>query len=248
MGRDKHEPKDSKQKFQISDDAEKTLIGLMLVIISLIGLLNRGFVGEFLTYIFVYVFGAFYFIFFFFLIFFGIYLVIKKKGLSLKVNLNFLGVTLLFVSALITACIQEDSLTIRNTFSIYQSRIGSISSGIFSIESLSNVGVTGGGFVGFFLTGLLNSAVTSLGTKIIVACFIVAGAFILLKKPLTFVFKGIKKSVTARKEKKKQQKELQQLAAQTSEESASDRTITIPNVQKEEIDVPQSEPRKPAPT
>ena len=32
MGRDKHEPKDSKQKFQISDDAEKTLIGLMLVI------------------------------------------------------------------------------------------------------------------------------------------------------------------------------------------------------------------------
>ena len=53
MGRDKHEPKDSKQKFQISDDAEKTLIGLMLVIISLIGLLNRGFVGEFLTYIFV---------------------------------------------------------------------------------------------------------------------------------------------------------------------------------------------------
>ena len=248
MGRDKHEPKDSKQKFQISDDAEKTLIGLMLVIISLIGLLNRGFVGEFLTYIFVYVFGAFYFIFFFFLIFFGIYLVIKKKGLSLKVNLNFLGVTLLFVSALITACIQEDSLTIRNTFSIYQSRIGSISSGIFSIESLSNVGVTGGGFVGYFLTGLLNSAVTSLGTKIIVACFIVAGAFILLKKPLTFVFKGIKKSVTARKEKKKQQKELQQLAAQTSEESASDRTITIPNVQKEEIDVPQSEPRKPAPT
>lgn len=248
MGRDKHEPKDSKQKFQISDDAEKTLIGLMLVIISLIGLFNRGFVGKFLTYIFVYVFGAFYFIFFFFLIFFGIYLVIKKKGLSLKVNLNFLGVTLLFVSALITACIQEDSLTIRNTFSIYQSRIGSISSGIFSIESLSNVGVTGGGFVGYFLTGLLNSAVTSLGTKIIVACFIVAGAFILLKKPLTFVIKGIKKSVTARKEKKKQQKELQQLAAQTSEESASDRTITIPNVQKEEIDVPQSEPRKPAPT
>ena len=55
---------------------------------------------------------------------------------------------------------------------------------------------------------------------------IVAGAFILLKKPLTFVLKGIKKSVTARKEKKKQQKELQQLAAQTSEESASDRTIT----------------------
>ena len=52
MGRDKHEPKDSKQKFQISDDAEKTLIGLMLVIISLIGLFNRGFVGEFLTYIF----------------------------------------------------------------------------------------------------------------------------------------------------------------------------------------------------
>ena len=30
MGRDKHEPKDSKQKFQISDDAENTLIGLFV--------------------------------------------------------------------------------------------------------------------------------------------------------------------------------------------------------------------------
>ena len=51
MGQDKHQPKDNKKKFTFSNDAEKTLIGIMIFLISIIGLLNRGYVGEFLTYI-----------------------------------------------------------------------------------------------------------------------------------------------------------------------------------------------------
>ena len=49
MGQDKHQPKDNKKKFTFSNDAEKTLIGIMIFLISIIGLLNRGYVGEFLT-------------------------------------------------------------------------------------------------------------------------------------------------------------------------------------------------------
>ena len=60
MGQNKHQPKESKKRFSISMDAEKTLIGIAITLLSVIGLLNRGFLGEFLTYIAAYVFGVFY--------------------------------------------------------------------------------------------------------------------------------------------------------------------------------------------
>ena len=91
MGQDKHQPKDNKKKFTFSNDAEKTLIGIMIFLISIIGLLNRGYVGEFLTYIMVYIFGVFYFIFFIGLAAFGLTYAIKRKGFSIKVNLYLLG-------------------------------------------------------------------------------------------------------------------------------------------------------------
>ena len=35
MGQDKHQPKDNKKKFTFSNDAEKTLIGIMIFLISI---------------------------------------------------------------------------------------------------------------------------------------------------------------------------------------------------------------------
>ena len=48
------------QEYILSTDAEAILYGLILVLISLIGLLNYGVVGEALTYIFSYLFGIFF--------------------------------------------------------------------------------------------------------------------------------------------------------------------------------------------
>lgn len=258
MAKDKHEPKDAKSKFQISDDAEKTLIGLMLIVIALIGLLNRGIVGEFLTYVFVYAFGAFYFLFFFFLMFFGIYLIVKKKGLSLKINLNFLGTFLLFISALIAASMQGDSLSVRSVFSVYHSQIGSISAGVFHIESLANVGLTGGGFIGFFLTALLNTAVSTIGTKIIVVLFILSGLFLLLRKPVGVLNVKLKALLTARKTRRAEARKAVSVVADPDSTAAIKaapavavpESPTVPEAKAEPYGSPFSIKRavKPAPT
>ena len=82
--KDKKTPKLNANDYILSSDAEAILYGLILVLISLIGFLNYGVVGEALTYIFSYLFGVFYIFTYLLLIFFGLYLMItlahrKKK-------------------------------------------------------------------------------------------------------------------------------------------------------------------------
>ena len=79
MAKEKHLPKKSIEAKLISQDAENTLYGLMLFLVSLIGLLNNGFVGNFLTYISAYAFGVFYFVPFLISAAAGLYLILMKK-------------------------------------------------------------------------------------------------------------------------------------------------------------------------
>ena len=51
MAKEKHLPKSISEAKLLSRDAENTLYGLMLFLISVIGILNNGFVRNFLTYI-----------------------------------------------------------------------------------------------------------------------------------------------------------------------------------------------------
>ena len=61
MSKDKKRDEVKKEK-KISVEAEVALLGLLLSIVSLIGLLNQGWLGGFLTYCLVYLFGSMYFI------------------------------------------------------------------------------------------------------------------------------------------------------------------------------------------
>ena len=58
--KEKKTPKLNANEYILSSDAEAILYGLILVLISLIGFLNYGIIGEALTYIFAYLFGIFY--------------------------------------------------------------------------------------------------------------------------------------------------------------------------------------------
>lgn len=202
MGQDKHQPKNKKDKFSISDDAEKTLLGIMITLIGMIGLLNRGVVGEFLTYLATYIFGAFYFFFFFFLIAFGLFLAIKKKALTFKVNLYFLGAFLLIAAMMMAASLGIDKLSIKSLFSVYNNQMSLVSSSLFKVDNFKNLGSTGGGFIGCMLVALLNSAITVTGTRIVTIFLLVAGAALLLKVPLARFFRYIKKISGEAKAKK----------------------------------------------
>ena len=95
MAKEKHLPKSISESKLLSRDAENTLYGLMLFLISVIGILNNGFVGNFLTYISAYAFGVFYFVPFLLGIAMGFYLILMKKSYMVKINLILLGIILL---------------------------------------------------------------------------------------------------------------------------------------------------------
>ena len=60
--KDKYKSPKTKDNKVLSDEVEYVLIGLMLILLSIIGLLNKGPVGNFLTYVSIYLFGAYYFV------------------------------------------------------------------------------------------------------------------------------------------------------------------------------------------
>ena len=70
-------PKNGNSKI-LSNDVEATLIGVMLLLVSLIGLLGKGPVGQFLQYCIVFIFGNFYFLVYAYLIFISLYFIIAK--------------------------------------------------------------------------------------------------------------------------------------------------------------------------
>ena len=97
MAKEKKEELNEKQK-KISYEVEFSLVGLMLAMISLIGLLNQGYIGSFITYILVYLFGSWYQIPLFTGIFFGFYFFVKRKKMKMVTNLNFICFMLLIVA------------------------------------------------------------------------------------------------------------------------------------------------------
>lgn len=179
--KEKKTPKTNTNDYILSSDAESILYGLILVLISLIGLLNNGVVGEALTYIFSYLFGVFYVLVYLLFIFFGLYLMIKKTMFRLKIDLKILGALLLIVGFCIAASMGHN-LTIDTFFSAYQNQVSNTQRYVFSMLSADAIYANlGGGIVGYFLTGALNSAVSETGTAVIVFIFIFVGMILLFQ-------------------------------------------------------------------
>ena len=70
----------AEKKNKISYETETALFGLMLAIVSLIGLLNQGYFGSIITYAVVFIFGSWYYAVLIACIYFGVYLFVKKKN------------------------------------------------------------------------------------------------------------------------------------------------------------------------
>lgn len=208
--KDKKTPKTNSNEYILSSDAEAILYGLILVLLSLIGLLSNGVVGEALTFIFAYIFGIFYVFVYLFLIFLGLYLIIKKTMFRLKIDLKILGFILLLISFCIAASM-ESNLTITNFFSIYQGQMDNVSASIFTIDKTMEIfNNLGGGLLGYFLCGALNSTISNSGTAIVVFVFLVLGLILLFKNLFVRIVKAIinyhrnRKKIREEEERKKE--------------------------------------------
>lgn len=208
--KDKKTPKTNSNEYILSSDAESILYGLILVLLSLIGLLSNGIVGEALTFIFAYIFGIFYVFVYLFLIFLGLYLIIKKTMFKLKIDLKILGFMLLLISFCIAASM-ESNLTITNFFNIYQGQMDNVSSSIFTIDKTMEIfNNLGGGLLGYFLCGALNSTISNSGTAIVVFVFLILGLILLFKNLFIRIVKAIvnyhrnRKKIREEEERKKE--------------------------------------------
>ena len=207
--KEKYKSPKTKDNKVLSDEVEYVLIGLMLILLSIIGLLNKGPVGNFLTYITIYLFGAYYFILYALIFAYSIYLMIKKKVYKIHINMNLLGAILVFISLLIASSNTNTELRFNNLTALYNEHMASVSSSIFVIDNLSNLATTGGGFVGFTLKALLNTCVTSVGTTIIYIVCMSVGLILLFKDILVYLVRFFANFTNKLKEKKSAKKEEQ---------------------------------------
>lgn len=182
--------KSTKRKVNIS-------FGFLLCLFSLFASLNYGFVSTGLTYVSALVFGNLYFVPFLFLFIFGILLILNKtKFLKIGI-LNYLGIffTILVICVFL-------SLYSNNEISGFELRNNNFSAVFLSslkYESIEPINVftlnIGGGYIGFSLVGVLNSATNgpvlsfSIGSLLIVLM-----VFCFSFKPIYSMLKNKKKS------------------------------------------------------
>lgn len=198
--KEKKTPKQNPNDYILSSDAEAVLYGLILVLLSFIGFLNYGVVGEALTYIFSYIFGIFYIFVYLLLIFFGIYLMIKKEMFRVHIDLKILGAILLILGFCIAASMGHN-IYIDTFFTTYQNQVNETQKYIFSMISTNKIFANlGGGFIGYFLVGAFNSALSETGTSIVVFVFIIVGLILLFKDLVIRLIKSIVKFHKKRKE------------------------------------------------
>ncbi len=198
-------PKNGNNKI-LSNDVEATLIGVMLLLVSLIGLLGKGPVGQFLQYCIVFIFGNFYFLVYAYLIFISLYFIIAKKMYTVKINMYLFASVLILFSLLIGASSSNIDLTISNFSNTYINVLNATPGiSLFSITSFEAISYTGGGYLGFLLRGFLNTCFTSVGTTIVVAVFAFVGISVFLKDFVVYFIRFFK-TVKSKNEEKKSKK------------------------------------------
>lgn len=232
MAKEKHLPKSISEAKLLSRDAENTLYGLMLFLISVIGILNNGFVGNFLTYISAYAFGVFYFVPFLLGIAMGFYLILMKKSYMVKINLVLLGIILIALSCLIGSSLSSTQDGFNTVFTNFHTKISNavVNDTIFKLR-LSDIGGLGGGIVGAFLATLLCSTITSIGAYIVVIVLMLVGLYLTFAK---LVLKIIAKSKEAKKKHK--EKVLERLKQEEQEKEERELKLKIEKEENAKLD------------
>ncbi len=200
MSKDKKRDESKKPK-KISVEAEVALLGLLLSITSLIGLLNQGWLGGFLTYCLVYLFGSMYFVVLLFCIYLGLYLFFKKKKPTIILGLNGVAVIFLILFLLIGAS-KFDGASLNNWFDHFQNNFDEVTVRAFKVD-VRRIDVVGGGLVGYGGYILLVSLLGNFVAGLVIVLFILGCLYILFKKPISFVYKKVVSFIKKRKEKKK---------------------------------------------
>jgi len=195
-------PKKSTKKKQKSKNVEIMLYVYVIIIvtISLIGILESGFLGYLLANVSEFLFGTYYIVFFVLCLIYAVVVAIKREWVTLA-SRRALGIVIVLMSLLIVLSIPSDKLVGKESFDGFTKLVPNIFDGL-------EVPIHGGlfGAIMYFLT---SSAADITGTWVVVIALMVLGGLLIfdrkhfnklfatiktiLLKPITW-FKGRKKT------------------------------------------------------
>lgn len=206
----------------LNNDLEYVLCGIIVILISIIGLLNNGPVGNFLTYIFVFLFGAFYFIFFAISILFGLYLIIKRKIYKVHFSLKVFGILFIFFSLIISCSLTSTTLYFNNLNSQYNLHLSLISTSFPVINNFNDLNQVGGGFIGYLLKALFNTILSPVGCYILTGLLFVVGLFLAFKEIVVYIYKFIKEKIEDVKKKRELKSEQRKIIDEEKQENSQE--------------------------
>ena len=187
-------------KAKLNYEVEIALFGLMIVIISLIGLVNQGFIGSLITYSLVYLFGCWYQLPLFLGLFFGGYFFIRRKKPKMVSNFNVICFAFLLVFLAIASS-KYDGATLDNCFTFYKAAFSKCHEGLH--VNVLQVNQVGGGLIGYIMYALLVSILGEFMTSVVIVILVLSFGFFAFKTPFKYLYEKLMLKLESVKEKKK---------------------------------------------
>ena len=179
----KEELKEVKKKLDY--ETELALVGLLLAIVSLIGLLNQGYIGRIITFGLVFVFGSWYYAVLLAGVALGGYLFLKRKKPKFVSTLTTVSF-LLLIGFLAIASSKYEGASLSNWYTYYNAAFQRCSEGVYI--NLANLNQVGGGIIGYSMYALLVSTLGEFVSNVTIVVLVMALAYLTFKKPIFIIY------------------------------------------------------------
>lgn len=191
--------KNTKEK--ISPSHKYEIIGLILVLLSILGIGKYGMVGKLMSSFSVFLVGVGYSILLVFTLILGGYMIIKQDKPNF-LNSKLIGIYILSLGILVL-CHMEYIINYKEPAVIFSETIDDLMMYFQNILSSTNIGITGGGIIGGGFACLFSLLFASDGSRIVSIVLIVFGILLFTGISIFDVINNLKDKVQEAKEKKK---------------------------------------------
>ena len=216
----KKKQKKEKEKFEYSNE----IIGVLLILLSIIGMLGYGRAGNFIRSFAVFLVGVAYYPLLIVFLALGIYLIVKRKTPKM-ISRTAIGIYLIIMAVLPLAHMKyvreiEASKIISETFN-------NVMLAFKSPEVIKN---SGGGMLGALIAYAFNWAFSADGIIIVVITLIIVGLILIFNTSLLSLFTKIKIPKHEKKEEDDEEEEVEVVSPK--DEEVEDKRIVISSIEE----------------
>ena len=233
----KKEKKDSKKKFEYSNE----IIGILVVLISIIGIGNYGPVGHFISSFAVFLVGSLYIVLLLFLLVFG-FILIAKKEMPSTITARQIGIGIVFLSILIFLHTQYIFVSETEGINIITETFDNL---LLAFKSESAIGNSGGGIIGAIFSFLFVTAFKD-GTYIVVITMALLGIILIFNVSLFDQYSKYKDKIKQKIESRRNEEDDEDLDDDKVVENVSKDKVIISsmrelnhsNIEEDSNDIP----------